>query len=241
MGNAGGYGQQDPSDFMSEYNALIFIIRRQLARVSTAKLVLVQAVDTDAKTVDCLPMANQLDGVGNATPQGQLFAIPYLYAQAGSAAMIMDPVVGDKGLMVCCDRDISAVLATKDIANPGSYRKLDAADGIYLFGLPGLNEAPTRWIKWTDSGIDITDQNNNKLTSAATGWKFTGNVIFENNLQLAGSIQSESGAEYAGDISTTGRLIAADVFTPTTVGGPPTISLRAHIHSANNTPPTPGH
>lgn len=252
MGDAGGYGQADPADTTSGFNRTSFYIRQALARVSTAKLVKVLAVDTDAKTVDLQPMVNQLDGIGNSTPQPQVFAIPYLYFQCGNGAIIADPVVGDKGLAVFCDRDNSSVLATKDVANPGSYRKLDVADGVYVCALPGLNDAPEQSVTFTPSGMELQDKNSNVLSFGSSGISINGLIINQSGqvagalpvtgaLELGGSIEALSGGEYAGDIATSGRLIAADVFTPTTAGGPPTISLRGHIHSANNTPPTPGH
>ena len=235
-----GYGQQDPSDSANEHNERDFHILARLARISTAKLVQVKAVDTDAKTVDVQIMVNQLDGQNNSTPHGTINAVPYLYFQCGNGAFIADPVVGDKGLMVCCDRDISAVLATKAIANPGSFRKLSAMDGIYICGLPGINDAPEQFVKFTSAGLDLEDKNGNKLTSGATGWTFTGNVIFQGNLQLGGAIKAQDGTEYTQDISTTGRVIASDVFAPSTVGGV-FVSLHGHVHPGNNLPPTPGH
>jgi hypothetical protein len=209
-----GYGQQDPSDSADEHNARDFHILARLARVSTAKLVQVKAVDTSAKTVDVQIMVNQLDGQNNSTPHGTINAVPYLYFQCGNGAFIADPVVGDKGLMVCCDRDISAVVATKEIANPGSFRKLSAMDGIYVCGLPAINDAPSQFVKVTATGMELQDKSGNSLVSSSTGWAFTGPVMFNNvvtaagNLQLGGNVLAENGSEYAGTFNTSGDVVA---------------------------------
>jgi hypothetical protein len=194
-----GYGQQDPSDSSSEYNKDVFIIRQIMSQMSTAKIVLVKAVDKSAKTVDLQPMVKQLDGQGNATSHGVINAVPYFGgSQAGLNAVMMDPVVGDKGLMICCDRDISSVIATKAEATPGSYRKHSAADGVYVGGLMGINDTPTQSVKFTDTGIEIADKNNNKLVSSSTGWEFTGPVKFNGavtgaGMTLSGTITANAG------------------------------------------------
>lgn len=244
-----GYGQQDPSDSADEHNARDFHILARLARVSTLKLVKVMAVDTDAFTVDVQIMVNQLDGQNNSTPHGTINAVPYLYFQCGNGAIIADPVIGDKGLMGCCDRDISAVLATKDIANPGSFRKLSAMDGVYICGLPGINGAAEQFIKFTSTGIEWQDKNSNTITSGASGISINGLVINQSGqvagplpvtgaLELGGSIEALSGGEYAGDITTSGTVFAADVKSG---AGATLVTLRGHEHTANNTPPNPGH
>lgn len=234
-----GYGQQDPADSVGGYNPKAFQIAQRLARISTNKIVKVLAVDTDNQTVDVQIAVNQLDGQNNSTPHGTISGIPYVWAMGGKNAFMTDPAVGDMGVMCVSDRDISSVKSTKAIANPGSLRKFSPSDGIYLFSIPGLNgTAPTQWVKWNDDGIDITAAHGNKLTSDANGWKFTGNVTVENNLQLAGSILSGAGAEYAGNIATTGTMTGSDVIANP---GASQVTLKAHIHSANNTPPTPGH
>lgn len=64
--------------------------------------------------------------------------------------MIVDPVIGDIGIAVFADRDISTVKRTKAQGNPGSRRRFDAADGMYLGGL--LNSAPTNYLQLSSDG-----------------------------------------------------------------------------------------
>lgn len=228
--NETGFGQMFPSDTAGPFNPQRFVVDQIIARLSTIKIVKVTAVDTAAKTVDVQPMVKQIDGEGGTSEHGTIFGIPYWAWQFGKNVISGDPVAGDIGIMACCDRDISAVKATKAIAPPGSLRQMDMADGIYFGGV--LNGAPEQWFKFTGTGTEIADKNGNKLVSSATGWAFTGNVTFQNNIQLAGSVLSDTGAVYAGNIQTSGDVVA---------GG---VSLKTHTHlylkpSTGATTPTP--
>lgn len=235
-----GYGQQDPSTSTSEYNQDTFLVEQLLALISTVKIVQVKAVDTGAKTVDVLPLVKQLDGQGNASSHGIVNGIKYFGGmQAGSNAVMMDPAVGDIGLMACCDRDVSAVLKSKAEAPPGSYRKHDMADGIYIGGLLGLNADPTQWVKFTGTGLELADKNSNKLVSSSTGWAFTGPVTFNNtidvkgtstlegNFQLGGSFKGLGGANYNIDIGLSANIVLTTGFDVVASG---IHSLSNHTH-----------
>lgn len=252
-----GYGQQDPSDSASEFNSYAFQIAQALARVSTVKIVQVKAVDTGKKTVDIQIAVNQSDGQGNATPHGVISAVPYIWAMGGKNAFEIDPAVGDLGVMVVCDRDVSAVKAAKAIANIGSYRKFDATDGIYLFGLPGLAaDAPEQWVKFTDGGIEIKDKNANAIETNSDGISING-VVFNRQgqvagnlpvtgaLQLAGTITALAGGDYGANFRTTGNITSTATITGTNVAGQNvsegSIRLGTHHHTAQGaTSPTTG-
>jgi hypothetical protein len=60
-----------------------------------------------------------------------------------------------------------------------------------------------------------------------------GNVIVNGNFQLSGNIESQTGGTYAGNITTTGNVIAG-------AGGADQVGLQTHGHPGNNQPPTPG-
>ena len=57
---------------------------------------------------------------------------------------LIDPTQGDIGLAIFADRDISSVRANRAQANPGSYRRFDMADGVYIGGI--LNGMPTQTV-----------------------------------------------------------------------------------------------
>jgi hypothetical protein len=225
-----GYGFMQPGDAGSRYNILQFLIRQALATVRTAALVQVKAVTTSGGlspigTVDAVPLVNMLDGNGNATPHQKIFGLMYFRLQGGANAVIMDPVVGDIGVAVICDRDGSAVKSSLAQANPGSGRRFDLADGIY-FGCTLSGSAPTQYVQFTATGINIV--------SASGGINLNGTIIDQSgNLQLAGAIEAVGGGNYSGNIKTTGNIIAG-------FGGADQVGLQTHTHPSNGAPPTPG-
>ena len=135
----------------SDYNQLSFVIRQVLGRTATAGLALVRKVDTTRQVLDVQPMVHQIDGAGKPTPHGIIHNIPYVRLQGGGGAVIIDPVVGDIGLIVYASSDISSVKNTRAPTVPGSRRRFDMADGIYLGGL--LNGTPTSYVKLDAAGV----------------------------------------------------------------------------------------
>jgi hypothetical protein len=123
--------------------------------------------------VDVLPLVNQIDGGNGAMPHGVVHNIPYFRLQGGANAIILDPQVGDIGICVFADRDISAVKTAKGVANPGSKRRFDMADGLYIGGV--LNGAPTQYLQFSGSGINVVSPNTvainagGNVTVTATG------------------------------------------------------------------------
>lgn len=172
-----GYGQQWPSNTSSKYNTTAFIVQQILAQARTAVLVKVMAVTGGgvgalAGTVDVQPLVNLVDGSGNATPFATIFGMPYFRLQAGGCGIIADPKVGDIGLAVIADRDISAVKSARKAANPGSARRFSLSDGLYFGGF--LCDAPTRYILLNDDGLKLVDGNGNAIEMKASGTFITG-------------------------------------------------------------------
>ena len=157
----GVYGQQKLASGNNDFNALSFMVQQILGRVNTSTLVRVVGVHTLGRTapvgfVDVQPLVHQTDGIGQATPHGVVYHLPYIRLQGGANAFVVDPHVGDTGLAIFCDHDISAVKAGLGLlaANPGSSRRFDMADGVYLGGwTPG--KPLTRYIVIDDDGIKI--------------------------------------------------------------------------------------
>jgi hypothetical protein len=157
--NEGFAGSQDGQSDTSEFNVISFIVQQILGRANTATLVQVVAVTNAGGVspvgfVDVHPLVNQITGAGAPQPHGTIYHIPYFRLQGGANAIILDPQVGDRGVAVFADHDISVVKATGAQANPGSRRRFDMADGMYLGGF--LNGTPTQYIEWSTAGITIT-------------------------------------------------------------------------------------
>lgn len=150
-------GQQNFSTSASEYNAESFRTMRQIMRLNTAEPVQVVAFHANAGgigTVDVLPLVRLVAGNEQTLDQSQLFELPVMRVQAGANALIIDPQPGDIGLAVYAMRDIEAVKATRGgPVNPASARCYDKGDGFYIGGF--LNKTPARYVKVSDSGVEI--------------------------------------------------------------------------------------
>lgn len=148
-------GAQNLFSASSEYNQIDFIVRSILGRAATATLVQVKTVTNTGEVapvglLDVQPMVAQLDGNGQATPHGIIHNVPYLRLQGGANAVIMDPQVGDIGIAVFGSHDLSSVKANKATANPGSRRRFDMADALYIGGV--LNGTPQQYLRFTSTG-----------------------------------------------------------------------------------------
>lgn len=177
---AAGVTQQSPYENNDPYNIMEFVISQIIAGMATARIVKVMSVTAGAgdppapSVVDVQPMVNMLNGIGQPTEHGTIFGIPVARLQGGNVAVIIDPKVGDIGLMVCCDRDISTVKATKAVANPGSPgRRFSLSDGIYVMGLFGTVE-PEAFLQFKDDGtIKLQDAHGNVLETGEDGFEVT--------------------------------------------------------------------
>lgn len=79
--------------------------------------------------------------------------MPYLRMQGGTNAIILDPEVGDIGLAVVSDRDVSNVKSTRKVSAPGSNRRNHFSDGFYFGGF--LNGNPAQYMRFSSDGIDL--------------------------------------------------------------------------------------
>ena len=133
------------------------ILLRLIGRTYTATLVKIDAVqpgDTGpVGFVDATDLVQQMNGSNEGIPNSVMRGLPYFRLQGGANAVIIDPKPGDIGLAVFARRDISAVKRTRTEGKPPSLRTHDVSDGLYIGGL--LNGAPSQWIHFLDSGIDI--------------------------------------------------------------------------------------
>lgn len=180
------------ADQSSEWNRMQFMIRSVMAGQATTTLVQVKAVEGDPSaglTVDVQPMVAQVDGAGNAVPHGIIHNLPVWRLQGGVSAVIVVPVVGDIGLAVFASTDISGVKRAKEPTTPGSARRFDWADGIYLGGL--LNPAPTQTVRLDDAGVTIT-------SLGAVTINAPGGVTVTGDLTVTGDITTGPGSTFNG-------------------------------------------
>ena len=186
--SAGLPGTQQPQDTGSDFNAHAFLIQSLLNRIAISTLVKVVAVyggGTAAApgTVDVLPLVSQVDGAGNAMPHGVVHGLPFCRLQGGGNAVMLDPQAGDIGLAIFADHDISKVKATGAQALPGSARRFDMADGVYVCGL--LGAAPSQYVAFAAGGITVTSPVKVTITAPT--------VAVEGNLTATGGITAGFG------------------------------------------------
>ena len=159
MSNSGYVGQQTPFSSESEFNSLSFLVSQILGKIWTIIPVQVMAstnsgADVKAGTVNVQPIVNQVDGNGNPTPHGTIYNLPYFRLQGGALGMVIcDPQDGDIGIIACCQRDISAAIASAAPANPGSLRRFAPEDGIYIGGISMA--VATQYLRFYAGNIEI--------------------------------------------------------------------------------------
>ena len=179
------FGVQGPQVVDSEFNTIAAVIQYFLTKVNTCTVVKVLKCTnaggiSPVGTVDVQPLVNQMTGDRVSVPHGPVYGLPYVRAQGGTNAVILDPQPGDIGIVCFAQRDISAVKEAKGVANPGSFRMFNWADGIYVGGI--LNGTPVQYVAFTESGVqvvsptavtvqapDITLDGNVHITGATTG------------------------------------------------------------------------
>lgn len=146
------------SDAASEVAKINYVITSALSGVRTSIPVKVISVTNNGGLspvgyVDVQPLVSAVDGSGQVWPHGIIHNVPYMRIQGGSNGIILDPVAGDIGIGTVSDRDISTVKNAKKPSAPGSNRKHDFSDMVYLMTIIGA--APTQYIQFNSSGITI--------------------------------------------------------------------------------------
>ena len=198
-------GQSNIFSDASEYNTLAFVIARATEKMQTVSIVQVKAINTGALTVDVQVLANIVTGSNQSIPHAVISGRPYFRNQGGGNAIILDPVVGDIGVMVFASRDSSAVIEAKGLANPGSQRRFSWSDGVYFGGI--LNAAPTQYMQFlaSDGGVTVHSPGDITLDSPLTN--ITGDLVVDGDSTLTGPVGAPGG------ITTTTIAGASAVFT----------------------------
>ncbi|CAB5151706.1 hypothetical protein UFOVP148_58 [uncultured Caudovirales phage] len=203
------------SDAASEVGRMNYIIQAALSGLRTAMPVKVVKVTNSGGLsaigkVDIQPLVSAVDGSGKAWPHGIIHNVPYMRIQGGANGIILDPAVGDVGIASVCDRDISTVKNTGKVSAPGSNRKNDMSDMVYLMTIIGA--APTQYVQFSSAGITVHSPTKvivsapNVEINADTECKITAPTI-----TLNGAIAQTSGAAatFSGSMTVTGDVTAS--------------------------------
>lgn len=218
---------RDGASATNESSSLQFVIRRMLARVRTSTIVQVVAVYNDGDVtpvgvVDIQPLVQQTDSAGNVTSLAVVYGVPYMRVQGGTNAVILDPQVGDIGMAVFGDRDLSTVVATKKMGPPGSARQHNLSDALYIGGI--LNGTPQQYVQFTTSGITVLSPQ--AVTIQAPTITLQGNVHTTGTLQQDGAVTANSTITATGEVKGKGIPLSTHKHTGVQTGGgtsgPPT-------------------
>lgn len=236
------------SAYGSEFNAENFRIQQLIRRsISTAIPVRVDRVDRPAEAggalyVSATPLICQTAGDGTTLAPVSLPRLPFFRLQHGTAAVIVDPKVGDVGLAIFAQSDCSTLTGGNTPQGPGSFRCFDMSDGFYLGGFWG--PAPMTFVRIEDTGdITITAPQtvtintdactvnaSNSITFNSPISTFTGDVVIEKTLTTVGQITGTGGIVVSG-----GSGAAASISGSLTVSGGDVsadgISLKEHTHT----------
>lgn len=230
------------SAYGSDFNAEDFRIRSLIKRcISTAIPVRVDVVDrpadgSGAVYVDATPLICETAADGTALEPVSIPRLPFFRYQHGTAAVICDPKVGDVGLAIFAQQDVSLLDGGNQPQPPGSFRSFDMSDGFYLGGFWG--QKPETFIHLEDTGhITITApqavtvntatatvnaSDSVKLDTPKT--TITGDVTIEKTLTVKEKITGSGGLAISGG---GGATVSGDVVADG-------ISLKSHTHKGDS-------
>lgn len=212
-----------PQDVSSEAGLQQFLFQRMLMSNAFITLAVVTEVDDSGIMVTVRPLVEGFTGSGERIPKTEIYGVPVWRLQRGASALIMDPVIGDIGMIAICDRDISGVKATKDSALPGSNRTHNYADALYLGGV--LNAEPSQYVSFRDDGIDIVSPLAVTMTAPVVELNASSSLTLNSaNIVLNGPVNQGAGS-YAGDFNFAGNINAVGEVTGKG------IKLSTHRHS----------
>lgn len=144
----------------SDAENLSYVFKKLLSGAFFIELVEVISIRGTAPNlvVDVIPLVTRTDPSGATIPNSEIFNVPVFRLQRGVSAVVMNPVPGDIGMIAICDRDNSIARANRKQSVPGSKRTHSKSDALYLGGF--LNSAPTEYVEFTSSGINIKSPGN---------------------------------------------------------------------------------
>lgn len=195
-------------------NEMMYFVENFLnSRMNTAIPVKVQAVYNDGVNptgrVDVLPLLTALDARNNVIEPAPLYNLPYQRIQGGAAALICDPVEGDIGIAVFCQRDVSNVdVGTSAPVQPGSFRNFDISDGFYFGGF--LNQQPTCFIQiLPDGNVIMTAPQQVTINTSQT--TINSNTTVNGNLTVTGNTKVNQRLDVVDDANIKGISFANHV------------------------------
>lgn len=189
-------GWQQIQDLSTEYGALRFVILSMLMKMQTFTVVRVISVSNNgevavAGTVDVRPLVQTAQADGTSIPHEIIYGVPYSRVQGGTNAIIMDPQVGDVGVVAFASRDLSGVKSDPSSphgAAPSSARAYDWSDAIYLGAV--MWGVPENYVRFPDDGsIEIVSPV--KVRISAPAIELDGPVTATSTIDATGNVTGQ--------------------------------------------------
>lgn len=214
-----------------------WVITRLMRTINTADLVKVLAVYPDTEAVgfvDVQRLVQQQTTLGVVINNVPIYRLPYMRLQGGQSAVILDPVVGDLGVAVFAQRDITTAASTRTEGPAPTNRAYDSGDGLYLGGF--LNAAPTQWLKFLPDAAGIEVNTPGDLT-IQTGGELQVQVGGNLTVSVAGTVTvTATGSTWNGPVTFTSAITAPELALPS---GPVTTHRHGGVQTGSGTSGTP--
>ena len=156
-----------PNSSANLTNLLDFVIDQKLAQMNTCKPAKVIAVNGNKVDIELAIQSLDLS-TNKALPPVKVFDVPILQFQSGKFGLELIPSVGDFGIVIFSDSDISKFTDKGNTAPIGSLRKFDYSDCFYL-GACLHKEPLTTTINLTEDGIMIKSDQKIVIKAGADG------------------------------------------------------------------------
>lgn len=150
--------------------------------------------------VDVTPLLNQRSFSGAEIKNQPIYGVPVFRLQSGLSAVVINPKIGDIGMVAVCDADSSAVVETRSPSVPRTRRSHSRSDSLYLGGF--LNQQPTQYVEFSDDGIKIVTPGVVSVQCQSANVSAPGGVVIDapelsvtGNISAGGNITDNSGSQ----------------------------------------------
>ncbi|MGJ8524351.1 hypothetical protein LMG33818_000059 [Halomonadaceae bacterium LMG 33818] len=149
------------------------------------------------KTISVMPIIQGLTGNGLPIDNVEITDIPVMRNQAGDSAIIINPHIGDVGLLLVSDKDISNITGPKQ-AIPGNVGRFTLSNALYLGSIPlWCDQEPEEYVQLSGNGSGISIKTPGTLSieaekpitiNARAGLTINGNVTVNGNVTAEGEV-----------------------------------------------------
>lgn len=143
--------QKDVGD---DLNALKYLIRKQVKNMVNTLLV-VRVIAVNGERIDVETVMKDLADNGQLIDTYTITNVRYIRWQYGLNAIKASPKVGDIGLLLISQQDLSG-MRKLGLCACQTVATYNVGSGIYIGGLPEMNNPATQSIEFSDDDITIT-------------------------------------------------------------------------------------